>query len=128
MFPSLELYLHNRVSNQLHFCLLHVYFPIVNFIFLLPVSHLYFISMCKAAHVIPSSSTCTTRVVPNLLVSNHLSFQKLTSTIEWSPRERMAAQVVKKFCAISKRHHIPEHWNLHQHCQAKIWSSTVIGQ
>jgi len=128
MFPSLDLYLHNCVSNQLHFCLLHVCFPVVNFIFLLPVSHLYFISMCKAAHVIQSSSTCAAYVVPSLLVSNHLSFHKLISTIEWSPRDVMAAQVVKKFCAIPKWHHIPEHWNLHQHCQAKIWSSTVIGQ
>jgi hypothetical protein len=110
MFSSLDL--HNRVSNQLHFCSLHVCFPMVNFIFLLPVSHLYFTSMCKATHVIPSLITCTTRVVPGLVVSNHLSFHKLISTIEWSPRDVMAAQVVKKFCAIPKWHHIPEHWNL----------------
>jgi len=112
MFSSLDLYLHNRVSNQVHFCSLHVCFPMVNFIFLPPVSHLYFTSMCKATHVIPSSSTCTTRVVPGLLVSNHLPFHKLISTIEWSPRDVMAAQVVKKFCAIPKWHHIPEQWNL----------------
>lgn len=87
--------------------------------------HIY---VCKAAHVIPSSSTCTTRVVPGLLVSNHLSFHKLIGTVEWSPSELVAAQAVMKFCAIPKWHHIPEHWNLRQHCQAEIWSSTMIGQ
>lgn len=40
----------------------------------------------------------------------------------------MAAQVVKKFCAIPKWHHIPEHWNLYQHYQAETGPSTMTGE